>query len=500
MKLSHDMCYQGIKAQDGRFDGVFFTAVKTTGIYCRPVCRVRAPKSENCTFYESAAQAEANGYRPCLRCRPELAPGYADVEQRSELAALAVQYFENHGYEPKSIPLAAEALGITTRHLGRVFQSTFGVSPLNYLMTKRLLMAKLLLTDTELPVTEIAIAAGFGSVSRFNVAFKKHYRLVPTALRKQVSSESKHKIGGNNHLDQIILKLPYRPPYHWEMMMAFFHMRAVPGIEHVTDDSIYSRSLRLQQGDLWYGGWIEIKPIDGQNSVQVRVSSSLAPVLLKVIKRIRVVFDLDLMPDQLPEGLPRGMRLPGCFDSFEMGTRAILGQQITVKAARTLAMRMVSQLGEPIETPWPEINRHFPTATQISSLTEPVTEVLGQLGVIKRRSLSIQALATALTEGTLTLEPGAHPDTVREQLLALPGIGPWTAEYLTMRALSWPDAFPVTDIGVKHGLDPFISYTTQKIYEKEAYAYSEAYRPWRSYLTISLWDSLSNLKPKEGGD
>lgn len=493
MKLTHEMCYQAIKAQDGRFDGVFFTAVKTTGIYCRPVCRVRAPKSENCMFYETAAQAEVNGFRPCLRCRPELAPGYADVEQRSELVKLALQYFEIHGYEPKSIGSAAESLGITPRHLSRVFQSTFGVSPLNYLMTKRLLMAKLLLTDTELPVTDIAIAAGFGSISRFNVAFKKHYRLVPSALRKQVASEGQHPSTANGHSGNIVVKLPYRPPYHWEMMMAFFQMRAVPGIEYVTEDGTYRRSLRLQQDGLWHGGWLEIKPVEAADHVQVTVSASLAPVLLQVIKRIRVVFDLDLMPDQLPDGLPRGMRLPGCFDSFEMGTRAILGQQITVKAAKTLAMRMVTELGQPIETPWPEINRHFPSAIQISTLTEPITEVLGQLGVIKRRSLSIQALARALSDGALNLEPGAHPDTVREELLALPGIGPWTAEYLTMRALSWPDAFPVTDIGVKHGIGPFITYTTQKTYEKEAYAYAESFKPWRSYLTISLWHSLSEV-------
>ncbi len=489
MKLSHEMCYQAIKAQDARFDGMFFTAVKTTGIYCRPVCRVRAPKSENCTFYETAALAESNGFRPCLRCRPELAPGYGDVEQTSELVKLALQYFETRGYEPKSIGQAAEVLGISTRHLSRVFQSTMGVSPLNYLMTKRLLTAKVLLTDTRLPITEVADLAGFGSVSRFNIAFKKHYRLVPTALRKQVAADQK---------DQIVLNLAYRPPYNWEMVMSFFRIRAVPGIELVTDDGIYRRSLRLLQDDKGYGGWIEIKPNEDLNRVQVTVSSSLAPVLIQVIKRIRVVFDLDHLPDQLSEGLPRGMRLPGCFDPFEMGTRAILGQQITVKAARTLAMRMVSHLGDSIDTPWTEINRHFPSAAQISTLAEPITEVLGQLGVIKRRSLSIQALAIALASGDLRLEPGAHPDTVREQLLALPGIGPWTAEYLTMRALSWPDAFPVTDIGVKHGLEPLIQYTSQKTYEHEAMAYAEAFRPWRSYLTISLWDSLSNIKTTEG--
>jgi len=508
MKLSHEMCYQAIKAQDARFDGVFFTAVKTTGIYCRPVCRVSAPKSCNCTFYETAAQAEANGFRPCLRCRPELAPGYADVEQASELMSLAIQYFENHGYEPKSISYAAEDLGITTRHLSRVFQNTFGVSPHNYLMTKRLFRAKLLLTDTQLPITEVAFLSDFGSVSRFNYAFKKYYRLVPSDFRKQVSldkSDSDTSVSKSQKLamrenDHITVNLGYRPPYNWENIMDFFRTRAVKGMEHVTDDGIYRRSLCIQRGEKWFTGWVEVKPVYDLNRVQVKVSSSLAPVLIQVIKRIHTVFDLDQMPDHLPASLPKGIRLPGCFDAFEMATRAILGQQITVKAAKTLAMRLVEKLGTSIETPWPEINRVFPSAVQISTLTDPITEVLGQLGVINRRSHSIQALAIALSSGELSLEPGANPDLVRQQLLELPGIGPWTAEYLLMRALSWPDAFLVTDIGIKHGLTSVIHFTDKKSYEHAAYAYAEDFRPWRSYLTISLWDSLSNAKSKEEGE
>lgn len=506
MKLSHDMCYQAIKAQDARFDGVFFTAVKTTGIYCRPICKVRAPKPENCVFYDTAAKAEANGYRPCLRCRPELAPGYADSEQMNELMRLALNSLEEQQFAPKSIQLTADALGISTRHLSRIFQSTLGVSPQAYIMTKRLLLAKSLLTDTNLPITEIALLAGFGSVSRFNAAFKNHYRLTPTSLRKSAAMETPIDGLQSPSTNAIQIKLAYRPPYNWPAMMAFFRMRAIEGVEWVTDEGIYRRSIIMTQDEQIFSGWIEVKPYPEKNIVVVTLSRSLEKVLLPIIKRIRTVFDLDAMPQLLPADLPEGIRLPGCFDAFEMSTRAILGQQVTVKAAKTLAKRLVSALGTPMESPFAEINVHFPTAQQIHALETPITEILGPLGVIKSRSCSIAALATSLASGDLQLTPGANPDTVRDKLLALSGIGPWTAEYLTMRALSWPDAFPVTDIGVKNALMPHLfkdearrsyelltKHAQKKCYENAATTYAETYRPWRSYLTIALWHSLSSM-------
>lgn len=495
MKLSHDMCYQAMKAQDARFDGLFYTAVKTTGIYCRPICRVRAPKPENCHFYETAAQAEADGYRPCLRCRPELAPGYADVEQSTELVRMAVQFFEDHHYEPKLIGQASHALGVTPRHLGRVFQQTIGVSPQNYVMTKRLLMAKALLTDTDLSVTEIALNVGFGSVSRFNAAFKKSYHMPPSFLRKQKKKQE----------EQVIrVFLSYRPPYNWEQMMQFFKMRAIPGVEWVTDEGLYRRSLLevALDGNV-YSGWIEVKPLESSNRVQLTVSRSLEKVLLNIIKRVRRVFDLDAVPQMLPPSLPKGVRLPGAFDVFEMSTRAILGQQITVKAARTLAMRMTDSLGTLMDSPWPEIDKHFPTAHAIDHLDEPIESVLGPLGVIKTRSHAILSLAEALEKGEIQFNLGITPEALKKQLCHLKGIGPWTAEYLTMRALSWPDAFPVTDVGVKHGLLPFLKDADllnpqlsknqfERLYERSALAFAESYRPWRSYLTISLWQGGFN--------
>lgn len=504
MQLNHDMCYQAVKAQDARFDGLFYTAVKTTGIYCRPICRVRPPKSENCTFYETAAQAEANGYRPCLRCRPELAPGYADYEQASELVQLAIACFEEQHYLPKSVQTAAEQLGISTRHLSRVFQQTLGVSPQSYLMTKRLLAAKQLLTDTQLPITEIALLVGFGSVSRFNAAFKKHYRLTPSSFRTGDLTVNARK-KPEKQLDAITLMLAYRPPYDWDKMMQFFRMRAIEGVEWVTDDNIYRRTVRMAQGTQFYTGWVAVEPLQDKSLVQVTVSRSLEKVLLPLIQRIRSVFDLDAAPHLMPEILTPGIRLPGCFDAFEMSTRAILGQQITVKAAKTLARRMTETLGTPLETPWPEVRVLFPSAEEIVHLDAPITDILGNLGVINSRSRSIEALAIAIADKSLKLQPGMPPEDVRQVLLSLPGIGPWTAEYLTMRVLSWPDAFPVADIGVRNALLPDLfdeneltdwqqssKHQQQKKYEAAAMIYAEAYRPWRSYLTLSLWHSLSD--------
>lgn len=503
MNMSHDMCYKAIKAQDARFDGIFFTAVKTTGIYCRPICRVPAPKSENCTFYDSAVEAESNGFRPCLRCRPELAPGYAEFEQNSELIGMIINYFEECNYKPGAIGKSAEYFGITPRHLTRIFQNTLGVSPQSYLMTKRLLMAKALLTDTLLPVTEVSLISGFGSVSRFNDSFKKHYSLTPSSLRKTSSKK-------NTKEDSIKVKLAYRPPYNWTLMLDFYRMRTIPGVEWVTDSGIYRRSLQLEHEGVVYSGWIEVKPDPDNNLVVATISKTLEKVLMFVIRRIRVAFDLNAMPNLLHSDLPSGIRLPGCFDAFEMGTRAILGQQITVKAAHTLAKRIVDLLGTPVSSPWEEINHHFPTAKIIRDISEPITEVLGPLGVIKNRSNSILALATSISSGEIKLQPGITPDAEKEKLLSLKGIGPWTAEYLIMRGISWPDAFPVTDIGVKHALAPVLfdddgelvmdnkngysKYILNRTYEKYALKYAEEFRPWRSYLTIALWHSLSDKK------
>ncbi|MBI9010801.1 MAG: DNA-3-methyladenine glycosylase 2 family protein [Clostridiales bacterium] len=496
MKLTHEQYYKVIQSRDARFDGLFFTAVKTTGIYCRPVCKVPAPKSENCTFYDSAEIAEAKGYRPCLRCRPELAPGYSEFEQSNELIGMILRYFEKRCYKPGLIGESAAYFGITSRHVNRLFTDSIGVSPQSFIVTKRLLMSKGLLTDTQLPITDIALLVGFGSVSRFNATFKKHYQLTPGNLRKK----------GSKNMDMIKVKLSYRPPYNWKIMMDFFRMRQIPGVEWVVDNK-YRRTLRVKSNLDIYSGWIEVSPIPEEHLVVLSVSKSLEKVLIEVIKKVRRAFDLDLVPDQLPADLPDGIRLPGCFDSFEMGTRAILGQQITVKAAHTIATRLVKLLGTTIETPWKELNAHFPSAEELFAIKEPIDGVLGPIGVIKNRSFSIYALAEAMAVGDLSFALDKNPTHQKNKLLGLKGIGPWTAEYLTMRGMSWPDAFPASDIGVRHALmlklkdeegnlilDNKIKlskYKLNKKYEKAALDYAQAFKPWRSYLTIALWYSLS---------
>lgn len=495
MELNHRTCYDIIKSKDSRFDGLFFTAVKTTGIYCRPVCKVPAPKPENCTFYRTATEAEANGYRPCLRCRPEMAPKYSDFNQGEQLLGDILQYFEREGYQTGLVQKSAAYFGISTRHLRRLFQTHFGVSPNSYIMTQRLLRAKLLLVDTRLPVQTIVTMTGFGSVARFNAAFKAHYRLTPSQLRKQ-SKETK---------ETIELKLPFRPPYNWNKMIAFYAKRTVKGVESVVNNT-YRRSIRMKKTGQIYRGWLTVSMDTSGHALRLTISENLSMVILEIIQLVRAAFDLDLSPEALPSRIPKDTRLPGCFDDFEMSVRAILGQQITVKAAHTLAGRLVEKLGDRAETPFDEINRFFPTPQQILA-DDHLENTLGELGIIKTRSRSIHQLALKMSLGELKLKKGEDPDQVKAILLSIDGIGPWTAEYLTMRGLSWPDAFPVADIGIKHGLHEHLKdedgslilnnekglskYKLNKAYQKAALAYSEQFRPWRSYLTISLWHSLS---------
>lgn len=493
MKLSQDVCYKAIKSRDSRFDGLFYNAVKTTGIYCRPICKVTTPRKENCTFYETAEEAEANGFRPCLRCRPEMAPEYSEFMQGKNLFAEIKDYFHEENYKSGLVKESAEYFGISTRHISRIFKENIGVSPQQYIMTKRLLKAKYLLTDTDLSVSEIAYLSGFGSSSRFSDAFKKNYGVTPGKV-----SRSKKNKGTKDYLE---VKLFYRPPYDWERILGFFRTRQIPGVEHVSDEGLYRRSLRIvKTGN---SGWIEISNIDDDNYLKLKISRSLEKDIIDVVKITRRVFDLDLLPDQMSSELPLGIRLPGCFDIFEMGTRAILGQQITVKAARTLTGRLVEALGEKIETPFEEINYHFPTSGSLVELGERVYDVLGTIGIIRNRSRSIQDFASLLEDDDIQVSYGLDPEEFKKKLISIKGIGEWTAEYLVMRGLSWPDAFPVTDLGVKKAVMPYLldddgnnlndlidnysKYKFDKLYKKSATEYSKKYSPWRSYLTISLW-------------
>ncbi|HWQ75684.1 MAG TPA: AlkA N-terminal domain-containing protein [Syntrophomonas sp.] len=489
LHLDNQACYAAFKAHDSRFDGHLFVGVSSTGIYCRPICRAKAAKEENCNFFISAAAAEAAGFRPCRRCRPELAPGLSISDSASRIAQGAAIIMEENCLTDLKISDLAGMLNITSRHLRRVFSAQFGVSPVQYLQSRRLLLAKCLLADTNLSITEVALSAGFGSIRRFNDLFKKYYKSTPSKFRSSGKVNSANK-------ETITLTLGYRPPYAWEELVDFLADRAIPGVEYVKD-GVYRRTVAMKSGSSTYYGWISVANKPEKNSLAVTLSCSLLPVLPKVLARIRCLFDINCNPDEIyrklsimnelrPNLCIPGLRLPGSFDPFEMSVRAILGQQVTVKAARTLAMRFADAFGEKISTPFDELHCSFPSPEIIYRLELPIENQLGPLGIIGARARSIFALAEALVTDTIHFNPGANPELETEKLLQLPGFGPWTVQYVGMRALNWPDAFPHTDFGVKKALTGLMP--------KEILDVSQAWRPWRSYATINLWNSLKEEK------
>lgn len=482
--ITDDACYLALKARDARFDGSFFTGVTSTGIYCRPVCRVRTPRRENCRFFQHAALAERAGFRPCLRCRPELAPHSVtwSIQDASWIlahqAARLLDEPEAWNGETPTVELLAARLGVSDRHLRRIFEATFGVSPLQYLQTRRLLTAKQLLADTDLPVTQIALASGYNSVRRFNAAFLEHYGLNPTSLRKE---------GGRHPGQGLSVKLGLRPPYDIEAMLAFFRKRFIAGIDAVAPeggDRSIGRTLRVESGGAVHSGWLMGTFEEERSQVVLRVSDSLRDVLPLVIRRFRASLDLDADPMQInavlhgdfPHG--DGLRVPGTMDGYELAVRAVLGQQITVAAARTLAQRLVDKFGEPIATPVEGLSRLFPAA---SVLAQASGDALGQLGIVKQRQAAIVAIARACASGALRLHAGADVAATTAALKELPGIGDWTAQYIAMRAMRWPDAFPAGDIALQKSLGVSSA--------KEAEAASQAWKPWRSYAVIRAWSA-----------
>jgi AraC family transcriptional regulator, regulatory protein of adaptative response / DNA-3-methyladenine glycosylase II len=476
VRVEADPRYQALRARDSRFDGRFFVGVSSTGIYCRPVCSARTPRRENCRFYASAASAEAAGYRPCLRCRPELAPGNASVDARARIAHAAADLIENGGLNDDPIEALARRLGVTDRHLRRVFQAEYGVSPVQYAQTQRLLLAKRLLTETSLPVIDVAMASGFASLRRFNALFRARYRLSPTALRRDS--------GAGECPEGLTFRLCYRPPLDWNAMAAFLGARAVEGVEEVREGA-YRRTVRVMRKGKLVRGWVEVRPWAERAALAVTVDPALLEALPQVLARVRRLFDLSCDPAEVartlgPLAAPNpGLRVPGAFDGFELAVRAVLGQQVTVKAARTLAGRLVRAFGEPVATPFPALDAAFPAPEKVARLE---VSSIAELGVVAARARSIVALAGAVASGTLALEPNVDVDATSSALRALPGIGEWTAQYVAMRALSWPDAFPHTDLGVRKALR---SASPAAVLEA-----AEAWRPWRAYAVMHLWRSL----------
>ncbi|HVE50292.1 MAG TPA: DNA-3-methyladenine glycosylase 2 [Casimicrobiaceae bacterium] len=474
MLIDPDACWRALATHDPRFDGRFYVGVRSTGVYCRPVCRVRAPKRENCRFYVSAAAAESAGFRPCLRCRPELAPGFAAVDASARFAAAAIALIDDGYLETHSLESLAARIGVTSRHLRRVFATELGVSPIEYAQTARLLLAKRLLTDTSLPVTDVAFASGFASVRRMNALFSKRYRMPPTRVRKRAPVQGQ----GLN------FELGYRSPYAWSSVLAFLGDRTIGAVE-ARDHERWLRALSVRHRDALHIGWIEVTHSGRRPALEVKLSSSLSHVVPQVLARVRHVFDLTCDPEQVAKVLGPlasnnvGMRVPGTFDGFEAGVRAIAGQQVSVRAMCTLLGRIAERFGAPLESPHATLRRTFPDAVTLAAV-DPV--VLAEVGIPQARARSIVTLARAVADG-LTLAPGVDVDATIDRLLVLPGIGPWTAQYIAMRGLGWPDAFLPTDLGVQRAM-------REKSAARVA-AFAERWRPWRSYAVIHLWTSLS---------
>jgi AraC family transcriptional regulator, regulatory protein of adaptative response / DNA-3-methyladenine glycosylase II len=498
MELDPRRCYSALKARDARFDGRFFVAVSTTGIYCRPVCTARIPGRDRCSFFANAASAERAGYRPCLRCRPELAPGLAPTDAVRTAAHWAVARIEAGAMNEADLERLAAEYGISSRQLRRVVETEFGVTPVELAQTRRLLLAKQLLTDSALGMTEVAFASGFASVRRFNHLFKTRYGLNPTALRRHGKPMA--------HADAITLKLAYRPPFDWMRLVGFLARRGAAGVE-CTAGSRYLRTASVESGGVTHRGWFAAEPLPQQNALRVDISSTLMPALAPLLARVRRLFDLDANPRIIEEHLSRdarlrpmvrrqtGLRVPGAFDGFELALRAVLGQQVSVKAASTLFGRCAAAFGEPASKefeavksavvmtagmPHEQLKFFAPTADRLAATK---LSALIALGLTQKRAETIRALANAVAGGGLRLEPAADVDATMRALQALPGIGAWTAHYIAMRALGYPDAFPHADLGLMKALG--LSKAGDML------AAAEPWRPWRAYAAHHLWASLN---------
>jgi AraC family transcriptional regulator of adaptative response / DNA-3-methyladenine glycosylase II len=466
------VCYTAFVARDRRFDGWFFMGVASTGIYCRPICPARTPLAKNCSFYSSAAAAERAGFRPCLRCRPELAPGHGVLDLSSGLAQAAARLIEEGFLNGRNLAALADRVGITTRHLRRIFEAEFGVSMTEYTQTQRLLIAKRLLTDTQMPITEVALAAGFGSVRRFNGLFLSQYGLNPLRLRKTSSAPSS---------DTLRFELSYRPPFAWHGVLAFLAHRQVRGVEHVGDD-IYARSIAFEHAGRQLAGWIRVEHAPLRHALEVTVSASLQSAIAQLLGRVRRLFDTHCRPELVDAHLGAlaadfpGMRVPGAVDGFEIAVRAIVGQQISVANARVVLGRIAERFGSPIVDAPFGLRSAFPTAEAIAQLE---AEDLITTGLIRIRAEAIIAVAQEVASGRIALEPLVPLEDTLAALRRIRGVGEWTVQYIAMRALGWPNAFPEGDAVLKKHL----GFTVTAALNEHA----SQWAPWRAYATVHLW-------------
>ena len=453
--MDAEACYRALRARDARFDGLFFTAVRSTGIFCRPVCPARTPLRRNVEFFPNAPAAQAAGYRPCLRCRPEVSPDLPVSAGTSSTVNRALRLINEGALDSGSAAKLAERLGLTDRHLRRLFLEHVGVPPIVVAETRRILFAKKLITETSLPFANIAFASGFGSLRRFNEAMRATYQRNPKELRRFEPPETAAQ-------SAIELKLNYRPPYDWDAFLNFVRYRAIAGLEAVDEES-YRRNGILVRHDA------------AGNCLVARIDPANVSRLRNVVEQIRFFFDLRANTREIAAHLRKspvlrevvgrngGLRLPGCWDAFELAVRAILGQQVTVKGASTLAARLVERFGAP-----------KPQILAEADLT--------RIGLTKARAESLRALARAVCDGSLSFDGSAVPGEFIGRMCELPGVGPWTANYIAMRALGDPDAFPASDLGLLKASGVSSARRLEEM--------AEAWRPWRSYAAIYLWESL----------
>lgn len=454
MALDRETCRRARLARDRRFDGCFFIAVRTTRIYCRPVCPAPSPKEENITYYPSAAAAAEAGYRPCLRCRPEASPGTPAWLGTSTTVSRALRLIAESALDEGGVDTLADKLGIGSRHLRRLFVEHLGAPPVAVAQTRRLHFAKKLIDETELPFTDVAMASGFGSLRRFNSVFQRLYGRTPTELRRLIRTRPDTPAGSYR------FRLPYRPPFDWDALLTFLAARAIPSVEHVAD-GVYRRTIQLNG----LAGRIEARHVP--DAVDVHIQFPDVRLLFLVVERVRRMFDLAADPSPIFEHLSAdpflsrhlvrrpGLRVPGAWDSLELSVRAVLGQQISVKGASTLAGRIARRFGTSFDN-----DLLFPTREALA--TAPVEEC----GVTPARAETIRKLAGAQTS------------------LDIPGIGPWTTEYIAMRASGDPDAFPAGDLILQRAADCKSS--------RELEQRAEAWRPWRAYAAMHLWQGVKD--------
>jgi AraC family transcriptional regulator of adaptative response / DNA-3-methyladenine glycosylase II len=478
MDMDRTACYRAISTRDARFDGRLFVGVRTTGVYCRPICPARTPKLENVAFFASAAAAQEAGFRPCLRCRPEVSPELAFWRGTSNTVSRALALIEAGGLDAHDVEGLAGRLGVGARQLRRLFRHHVGASPITVAQTRRVLLAKQLIHETSLPMAEVALAAGFGSIRRFNETFQNMFGRAPATLRRH---RDKARGGG-----ALSVRLPYRPPYDWDAMLSFLERRAIFGVEAV-DGRSYRRTIAI--GD--HTGTIRVAPTD-QSRIDVKIRFPDMSALAQIIARVRRVFDLAADPEMIGAHLAAdsalaplvaarpGLRVPGAWDGFELAMRAIFGQQITVAAATALLGKLVELHGTPLPSSLHEegLSHVFPSPARVAAL-DPAT-----LAMPGARALAVMSLAKAVSADPWIFSPGASLEETITRLRALPGIGEWTAQYIAMRELREPDAFPAADIGL---LRAMADADGRRPSPAELLARAEAWRPWRAYAALHLW-------------